>query len=219
MAFLEETGQALLNPLVNLWNSFVEVIPGLIGAIVVLIFGYLVAWIIGFITKKVLKQVKLDEVITKRKTVKKLTGKLELSALIGLIVKWYVFVLFLTPAASLVKLPALSTFLNSASLWIPNLIAAVLIAIIGLIAADYTYEKIAGTKSTKATLIASVTRIVVVVFTLVIALNQMGIDISIAENSLLIILAGIMLALAIGFGLAMKTELKPVVKKAIKKLK
>ncbi len=219
MAFLEETGQALLNPLVNLWNSFVEVIPGLIGALVVLLFGYLVAWIIGFVTKKVLKKAKLDELITKRKTVKKITGKLELSALLGLIVKWYVFVLFLTPAASLVKLSALSTFLNSAALWIPNLIAAVLIALIGLIAADYIYEKISGTKSTKSSLIASVTRIIVIVFTLVIALNQMGIDISIAENSLLIIIAGIMLALAIGFGLALGKEIRPVVKKAVKKLK
>ncbi|MBD3354506.1 hypothetical protein GF361_00815 [Candidatus Woesearchaeota archaeon] len=218
MAFLEETGQALLNPLANLWNSFVEVIPGLIGALVVLLFGYLVAWIIGFVIKKLLKKAKLDQMVTKRKTVKNITGKLELSALLGLIVKWYVFVLFLTPAASLVKLPALSTFLNSAALWIPNLIAAVLIALVGLIAADYIYEKISGTKTKKSALIASVTRIIVVVFTLVIALNQMGIDISIAENSLLIIIAGIMLALAIGFGLALGKELRPTVKKMIKKI-
>ena len=69
----------------------------------------------------------------------------------------------------------------------------------------------------RAHLIGSIAKVVVVVFTLVIALGQLGIDLSIAESSILIVLAGIMLALAIGFGLALKEEVKPVVKKIIKK--
>ena len=81
MAFLEEAGQVILNPLVNLWNSFVEVIPGLAGAILVLIIGYLVGGIVGFVIKKVLNKAKIDKLLLEKTTLEKVTGKFELSAL------------------------------------------------------------------------------------------------------------------------------------------
>ncbi|MEE9525341.1 MAG: hypothetical protein V3V78_01920 [Candidatus Woesearchaeota archaeon] len=217
MALLEETGQALINPLASTWNSFVAIIPGLIGAVIVLIFGYLVGGIVGFAVEKVLVKTKVNRLLEKKTNVHKVSGKLDLPSIIGLLIKWYVFVLFLTPAAALVNLPALSGFLVSAALWIPNLIAAVLIAVVGLIVADYVDAKIVETKVNRADLIGSVVKVVVIVFTLIIALGQVGIDVSVAEGSVLIILSGIMLALAIGFGLALKDELKPIVKKLIKK--
>jgi len=133
MISLEETSQALINPLVNLWNSFVKIIPGIIGALIVLIVGYTIGWIVGFVVKKVLHKAKLDQLVMKDAAVKKIVGEFELSSLLGLIIKWYIFVLFLTPAASLVNLSSLSDFLIMAALWIPSLIAAILVALIGLI--------------------------------------------------------------------------------------
>jgi hypothetical protein len=213
MTFIEETGQALLDPLINLWNSFVEIIPGLVGALIVLIIGYIIAWITGFVVKKVLHQAKVDKLVIEKTTLDKAMGKFELSDFLGLIVKWYIFVLFLTPAAALLNLPALSDFLINVSLWIPSLIAAIIVALVGLIAADYVAAKIQETKAKASTVIAMVAKVIVIIFTLIIALSQLGIDVSVAESSFLIVLAGIMLALAIGFGLAMKDELKPIINK------
>jgi len=218
MAIFEETGEALVNPLVNLWNSFVNIIPGLIGALVVLTIGYLVGWVVGHVVKKILQKAKVDELIIEKTMLDKAIGKFQLSGFLGLLIKWYVFVLFLTPSAALVKLPALSAFLLSAALWIPNLIAAVLVALIGLIAADYVSLKVKETKIKSSGIVASVAKIVIIVFTLIIALGQISIDVSVAENSFLVILSGIMLALGLGFGLALKDELKPVVKKMVGKL-
>lgn len=212
MNIVGETGVALLNPFFNLWNSFVETIPGLIGAIIVLIVGYLVGWIIGLVVKNILERLKLDHLAVERTTLDKVIGKFQLSRFLGLIVKWFIFVLFLTPAASLVKLTALSDFLVKAALWIPNLIGAILVALVGLIAADYVYSKVHEVKAKSSGIIASTLRAVIIIFTLIISLSQLGIDVSIAQNSFLIILAGIMLALAIGFGLALKDEVKPVIR-------
>ena len=50
------------------------------------------------------------------------------------------------------------------------------------------------------------------------ALDQIGVNVKLAENAFLIILAGIMLALAIAFGLGMKDEAGDIVKKMKKKL-
>lgn len=212
MYFVEETGQALISPLYNLWSSFVDIIPGLVGALIVLIVGYVVGWLIGLIVKHIVHKSKLEKLVIEETKIEKSIGKFQLSHFLGLIVKWYIFVLFLTPAASLVKLPALSEFLINVAFWIPNLIAAVLIALFGLIAADYTYYKVHEIKAKASAIIASTLKAIIIIFTLIIALSQLGIDVSLAESSVLIILAGVMLALAIGFGLAMKDEVKPIIK-------
>jgi len=218
MVFIEETGQALINPMINLWNSFVRIIPGLIGAIIVLIVGYIIGWIVGFAVKKVLHKAKADKLVMKDATLEKVAGNFELSNFLGLIVKWYIFVLFLTPAASLIYLRELSDFLIRAAFWIPNLIAAVLLALIGLLVADYVYTKVHEIKAKSSAIIATIIKVVIIVFTLIIALSQLGIDVSVAESSFLIILAGIMLALAIGFGLGLKEEAKSAIKNIKKKL-
>ena len=143
---------------------------------------------------------------------------LELSHFLGLIVKWYIFVLFLGPAAALVQLPAMTAFLNSAALWIPNLIAAIIVALVGLIAADYVAAKVHEVNAKSSAIIANVLKLVIVVFTLIISLSQLGIDVSIAQNTLLLIVAGIMLAIGLGFGLALKDEAKSIIKDLKKKL-
>jgi len=218
MAIIAETGQAILNPLVNIWHSFVELLPGLIGALVVLLVGYLVGWIIGFVVKKVLHKAKVDKLFIEKKKLSSLLGKFQLSEVLGLIVKWYVFVLFLTPAASLIKLTTLSEFLVKLSLWIPNLIAAILVAIFGMAAAEYVQLKIELIKAKSSALVGNIAKILIIVFTAIIALKQIGLNLSLAENSVLIVLAGVMLALAIGFGLALKDELKPFIKDVKKRI-
>ena len=218
MVIIEKTGQALVDPLINLWNSFVDVIPGLVGAIIVLIIGYIIGWAIGHLVSKVLHKLKLDKIVMKDATLEKMAGGFELSNFLGLIIKWYVFVLFLTPAAAIVNLKALSEFLIGAAFWIPSLIAAILLALVGLLVADYVYAKVHSVKAKSSAIIATILKVVIIIFTLIIALSQLGIDVSIAESSFLIILAGIMLAIAIGFGLGLKDEAKSAIKNIKKKL-
>ena len=213
-----QTGTAVVNPLVNLWYSFVDIVPGLILALIVLIIGYLIAWLIGLAVKKILYELKIDKLVMKDATIKSVLGGFELSSFLGLLVKWLIFVPFISGAASLINLTELAGFLGKVAVWIPNLIAAILVALIGLIAADYTYAKIHEIKTKSSGAIASITKVIIVIFTLIIALSQLGIDVSIAESSFLIILAGIMLAIGLGFGLALKDELKPTLKDWKKKL-
>ena len=215
---IAQTGQAVVDPILNLWYSFVDIIPGLVGMLIVLVVGYLIGWLIGFLVEKALHKAKFDKLVLDKTTLDKVMGRLELSELIGLVVKWYVFVLFLTPAASLIKLTTLSQLLVKTSLWIPSLIAALLVALVGLIAADYTYAKIHKIKAKSSGAIAGTAKVIIVIFTIIVALSQLGIDVSVLESSFLIILGGTMLALAIGFGLAMKDIVKPVVKKIKGKL-
>ena len=89
-------------------------------------------------------------------------------------------------------------------------------------AADYISMKIKDTKAKSAGIIATFTKIVIIIFVLLIALDQIGLKVSIAQSSFLIILAGIMLGIAlmigIGFGLGLKDEAKKAIKTIKKKI-
>ncbi len=221
MAFFQQLGASIVDPLYALWKGLVDTIPGIVAAIIILLFGYFVAVIVGNIIEKILVKVKLDTWALKKTNMTRVIGAFKLSHFLGLITKWYLFILFLPPAANIIHLRALASFFYEVAKWVPNVIVGVIIALVGFMAADYISLKIKDTKAKSAGLIAAFTKIVIIIFVLLIALDQIGLKIAIAQSSFLIILAGVMLAIAlmfgIGFGLAMKEEAKKAVKNIKKK--
>lgn len=222
MAFISEIGISIIQPLLRIWDGIISTVPGIVAAIIILIVGYLVAWAIGYAVDKALTQIKLDKWILEKTHMTKILGAFRLSHFLAVISKWYVFILFLPPAAGLIQLQPLSVFLLSVALWIPNVILAVIIGIVGFMAAHYTEWKILETKAKTAHIISYTAKIVIIIFTLLIVLDQIGVKIAIAQTSFLIILAGVMLAVAlmlgIGFGTAFKDEAKKIITDVKKKI-
>jgi len=222
MALLSQIGVNIIDPLLRIWDGIISTVPGVVAAIVILIAGYLVAWVIGYVVDKALEQIKLDKWVLEKTHMKKIIGSFRLSHFLAVISKWYVFILFLPPAAGLIKLQALSAFLLSVALWIPNVILAVIIGLVGIMAAHYTEWKILETKAKTAKIVAYLAKLVIVIFTILIVLDQIGVKIAIAQTSFLIILSGVMLGIAlmlgIGFGMAFKEEAKRIIKDVKKKI-
>lgn len=202
----------------TLWNSSVQLIPGIIYAVFILVLGYFLAWLLFVAVEKGLIKLKLDKWIIEETGLKNVIGKFKLSHFLALIVKWYIFILFFPPAAEVVNLNSFSKLLIDLSLWIPNLIAAVIVTILGILIANYLKLKIEHIAFHYAKFVAGISQAIALIFTFFIALEQIGINISIASNSFLIILSGIMLGLALGFGLGMKSEAEKMIKKWKKKL-
>lgn len=222
MAFVNQLGASIVEPLFSIWNSIVTVVPGIIGALVVLIFGYLVGLLFGRFVQEVLDRAKADKWLVEKTNLVSVLGYFRLSHFVSLVVKWYVFILFLPPAASIIQLAPLATFLLQIATWVPSVIAAVLLALLGLMAAKYVEKKVSETKARTADLVGSVAKVVIVIFTFLIVLDQLGVRIAVAQTSFLIILAGVMLGLAlmvgIGFGLAFKEEAGKIIKDVKRKI-
>lgn len=214
--------ESFTNPLLALWQGVVQAVPSIVAAILILVFGYIIAWVLGKAVHALLVRLKADKWLLEKTNIKKIFGAFKLSSFLGLITKWYVFVMFLPPAAEIVRMRSLALFLNDVALWIPNIIIAVIVALIGILVADYVSFIIKDTKAKAAPTLAYIARIVILVFVALIVLNQIGIKVSVAESSFLIVLGGVMLALAlmfgIGFGLGMKDDAKKCIKKMQKKL-
>jgi len=222
MAFLQQATQALMQPLAQVWQTFVLVLPGLLAAFVILLIGYFVGLFFSYATQAALRASGFLEWLVKKTNTKYLFGKFDMEYFFGTIIKWYVFILFLSPAAQITKLIPLSKFFYAVALWVPNFIAAVIIALIGFIVANYVDNAVKKTKAIGSKVIAEILRIVILIFAFVIALAQIGLNITLAQNTFLIVVSGavfaVSLALGLGFGLGLKDEAKATIKKFKKKL-
>jgi len=210
----------VLDPLVTLWNSFVSVLPGLLAAIIILIVGYFVAFLIGHALKLLLEKLGLNRWVYSS-ALSKAIGHTNVAAFLGEILKWYIFIIFFQVAVDLLQLGTLSDLLKSFVLWLPNVIAAVVILLAGVALALYVEIKIREhTKMKGMRFVAGLAKIVVLLLVAMIALKQIGIDITILENTFLVIVAtlglGIAIAIGLGFGAAFK-GIAPGVIKGIRK--
>ncbi len=216
---LEQMSISIMNALGEVLLGILNVIPGLIAAVIVLLVGYIIGWIVYRVLDKLFDKIKFDEYIIKRTGLNEKVGNLRLGHILAVISKWYIFILFLTPAASLVKLNTLSNFLLELNFWIPSLIAALLIILFGILAATYVGQKIEHVKMKSAAGVAHIAKMVVMIFMILLALDQIGLKLSLAHNTFLIILGGIMLAFSLAVGIGYGMALRETAQKRLKDLK
>ncbi|MEW6062863.1 MAG: hypothetical protein AB1571_00625 [Nanoarchaeota archaeon] len=212
---ISATGAIILNPLYTLWNSFVNILPGLLAAILIIILGYAVAYLIGHGLKLLLQKLGLNRAVEKSELTRAV-GHTNVSAVIGEITKWYIFIIFLGVAADLLQLGGLSDLLNEFVLWLPNVIAAIIVLFVGIALAYYIEMKVLeNTKMKGMRAVAGITKVVVIILAVLVALEQIGVAIGILENTFLIIIGaiglGIALALGIGLGLGLRESSKKII--------
>ena len=213
--YLQQTGQALSDPLVRIWQSFVEVTPSIIGGVLVIIFGYILSSLLGALTHAILNASKIDDHLRKARLAHSI-GFISVSHLGGALVKWYVFALFIVQAAGIFKLGVVSEQLAKLAGVLPSVFAAVIIMLGGLIVADFAADRMLHAKRKGVRVASSIVRWTLIVVVIITALNQIGVDTSFVSNALLIVVAalgvGIAIAVGIGFGNAFKEESKTIVK-------
>ncbi len=214
-AFLEGLFRALAVPLMGIWDGFLGMVPNLVAGILLLIVGYVVGSAFAYILKTFLVHSRIDDHIRKAGVAHSI-GFISISNLASGLLKWYIFALFLLPVAEFMKLGLISSLLKDFALWIPDLIAAIVILLFGLIVADYLADRMLHAKRKGVRLFSSFVRWFIIIFVVLTALDQVGVDISLATNTTLILAAGfalgVAIALGLGFGLALKDEAKSTIK-------
>jgi len=214
--FLGETTTSIINPLSAVWYSLVGQLPGIVAAIIVLIVGGFVAVILGHALRVVLEKLKVDDYVRKARLTKTI-GHTHVPAVAGEIFRWYVIILFLQQAVSLVNLGTLSVLLGQFVAWLPHVIIAVIVLLFGIAVANYVYYKTwehSKQKGVKAS--AGILKAVIIFMVLLISLKQIGVDVGILEHTFLLIIGalaiGVALALGIGLGLGLRKESENIIK-------
>lgn len=189
--------------------TFLSFIPALIGAIILLIIGWILAGILARLVERVLTRVGF-EVAAKRAGVSEFLGatgakQLTASHVVGLMVKWFIRLIFLELAAQAVHLTAVTALLNSIVLFIPNLIVALLILMLGMLVGRFVSGLVRGAVATSGManpqLMAGLAEWGIIALAAIIALNQVGIAASLVNILFMGVVGALALALGLAFGL------------------
>ena len=201
----------VVNSFATLWVGFMEYIPRLIGALVVLIIGLIVAAGLDALVEKVFAVIKFDTFLEKLglKPIFERAGiKLRGSYFLGKLVYWFVVIAFLLAVSDSLGLYALSGFLASVLNYLPNVIAAVLILlaafVVGHFLRNIVTASVLSAKLHAAHFLGTLVWWVVVVFGFLAALSQLNIAAAMVQTLVTGFIAMLALAGGLAFGLGGK---------------
>jgi Conserved TM helix len=116
-------------------DSLIAFIPNLVGCLIILFIGYVIARLVKAGLTKLLEAIGLDRALSGSPAgpyVERVSPGARPSRLVGLVAFWFIFIYAIAAAIGTLKIPALTNFMANVQNYLPNVIAAVLILVIGV---------------------------------------------------------------------------------------
>ncbi|MCP6720241.1 MAG: hypothetical protein KJI72_02925 [Patescibacteria group bacterium] len=208
---IQDWVSVVVSSLQNLWVGAVGVLGSIIGALIVLIVGLIVASGLAALVERIVGLLKIDKLLMNlglQEYFERASLKINSGRFFGRIVYWFLVVVFLLAATDILGFFTLSNFLRDVLLYIPNVIVAVLImlaaVIVGNLLRNLVRASVESAKLHAASFLSSLTWWAVIVFGFFAALSQLGIAVSIINSLVTGFVAMLALAGGIAFGLGGK---------------
>ena len=206
-----EWNNLIIVPVTQMLTKILAYLPVLLGALIILIVGWIVAKAIKRLVDWLLKAIRFDALADKAGISEILRkGNLEISAreVVSSIVYWLIMIMVLVMTVDALGLPKASDILESLFAYVPNVIAALLVLIVAMFLASFVsgiVRTAAGNANLpKPEILAAISRWAIIIFAITISLEQLGIAPLLVATTFNIILGGVVLALALAFGLGGK---------------
>jgi len=202
---------ALAISLQDVWFQVAGFLPELIGALIVLIVGLIVAAGLGKLIERIVFHLKIDSLLKQVGMEGYLQrGNIQLNAghFLGQLVYWFFIVVFLLAASDILGFTALSGFLGEVLRYIPRVIVAALILLAALVVANFVRGLISasvmGAKLHSAKALGTIAWWGVTIFGFLAALVQLGVAVQIINTLITGFVAMLALAGGLAFGLGGK---------------
>lgn len=213
--------ETLRNTISNSLLQVINFIPQLVSGLIVLLLGIIIGAFVKQVILELFKLLKLDTFL-KRYGVPETREGINWGNVLAELLRWFIIILFLVPAADIWGLDRFVQVLNGLLLYLPNVLVAVLLILIGFVISGLVYKLILasvhGVSSEVAKTVATVGRWAIIIFVFLVALNQLGI----ATDLIRILFAGIVAMFAIAgglaFGLGGRDAAKQMLERMIKRL-
>jgi hypothetical protein len=210
------------NSFEGLWAGMLDIIPGIAEGIVILVVGWIVAKLISRFVGKIIEVIRLDNLLATagvKGFFQRAGIKLNIDRVFEEMVKWFILIVFFISAANAFGLPQINGFLSDVLNYIPNVIIASIIMILGILIANFVADLAHGTtqatKTGKPHLAGAITKYAVIVFTGIVALDQLQVGATLLDS----FFNNLGLAIAAAFGLAFGLGGKDAAADAIKKMR
>ena len=203
--------ELIADPICHMLTRILDYLPILLGALIILIVGWIVANAIRRLVDWLLKAARFDALADKAGISEVLRkGDLKISArhVVSGLVYWLVMIMVLVMAVDALGLPKGSDVLASLFAYVPKVIAALLVLVVAMFLASFVSEIVrtacGNAKLPSPEVIAGVSRWAIIIFAVTIAMEELGIAPLLVGTAFNIILGGVVLALALAFGLGGK---------------
>ena len=208
MDTVENWGDAVMVSATEAMQNLLGFLPALIGAILILIIGWIIAGVLAGLIEKGLQAVGFEKAAQSTG----IAGFIEnagsgwtASKLVAEIVKWFIRLIAIQAAASILGLTQISQVINAILLWLPNLVVAIVIIVIGALIANFVAGIVRGSAAemgfSTPNLLANITRYAIIGFAAVAAFNQLGIAPTVVNTLFIGLVATLVLAFGLAFGL------------------
>jgi hypothetical protein len=208
MTVVRNWGDAIISALANALNLVLTFIPRLLGFLVILLVGWILATVVSKAVTFLLRKVGFDRLgdrIGLTRFEQRMGINMDAAGILGRIVYWFLFLIFLVPAADTLGLPAVSNILNQLLAYIPNVFVAILVLFLGALAATVVADLVRGaTASAKIgnpNLFANIARYAILGFAALIALEQLQIAPALLNILFTAIVGAAAIAVGLSFGL------------------
>jgi len=198
-------GTAIFNAFSNAVNLILTFIPRIIGFLVILIVGWIVATLVSKAVTFLLRKVGFDRMANRiglNRFEQRMGVSMDPAGILGKVVFWFLLLIFLVPATDALGLPAVSNILNTLVAYIPNVFVAILVLFLGTLAATFVSDLVRGATATanvgNPSIFAGIARWAIIGFAALVALEQL----EIAPTLINELFGAMVLAVAIAFGLA-----------------
>jgi hypothetical protein len=201
-------GTALITSAAAALALLLGAVPKVIGFAVILIIGWIIASALATAVGAILRSVKFNDLAQRAGIsgfVQKMGVRTDAAGFLATLVKWFVRLIVLVTAFDALGLPAVSQVLQQILLWLPNLVVALVVLVIAGLAATALSNLVRGATAESGLgnpeLLATIARVAVWAFAIVIAVNQIGIATTIVNTLFMATVGAIAVAFALAFGL------------------
>lgn len=188
--------------------SIIAFLPRLVGALIVLLIGWMVGVAVARLVRSLADRFEVDQAVLDTPIGRILGGtEKAVAKAFGTLTKWFVYAIAILAAANILAIPQLSQWIQTAVSYLPAFIAGLLVIVLGFIIADFIGDTImrtrAATETDYTSWFATGTRMFLYFTAIVIGLDTMGIDVGILYVFANAFAWGLAAAVAIGVGVAL----------------
>jgi hypothetical protein len=200
--------EGLLTSLTGAMALVFAAIPKILAFIVILVIGWLIAGLIARSIAALLRSVNFNTLAQRSGLsgfVDDMGVTTDASGFIALVAKWFIRLIALVVAFDALGLTAVSDVLRNLLLWLPNLVVALVVLVVGGLLANAFASVVKGATTRagfeNADMLSTLARIAVWSFATIVAVNQLGIATTLVNTLFMGIVGALALAAGLAFGL------------------
>jgi len=207
-------------------NEIAVALPKILGALIILIIGWIIAKVLKRLFVQLLKVVRFS-FLTEKSGIEKFLkdGGVKTDAInvLGTLLYWIIMLIVIMATLNSLNLTAASALFNEIMLYIPSIIVAIVILIIGIYLARMVSQilktSLKSMKDKTSDLISQISYIIIIILTIFLTLGQLNIAQEMVTSAFQLIFGAICLALALAFGLGGREKASEILNEALKKNK